>query len=103
MDKHYLTRLLAPSSIVVFAGDPAESQARTPLARAVLDGLRGEGSAPGKPFAGPISYFDIHMTGKPAELAQARADLAIIAPCPMPITPTARWSSPRSTSSWRAG
>ena len=53
MDKHYLTPLFSPSSIVVFAGDPAESQTWTSLARAVLDGLRGEGSAPGKPFAGP--------------------------------------------------
>ncbi len=79
MDKHYLTPLFSPSSIVVFAGDPAKSEAWTPLARAVLDGLRGEGSAPGKPFAGPISYFDIHMTGTLADLAQARADLAIIA------------------------
>ena len=79
MDKHYLTPLFSPSSIVVFAGDPAKSQAWTPLARAVLDGLRGEGSAPGKPFTGPISYFDIHTTGTLAELAQARADLAIIA------------------------
>ena len=79
MDKHYLTPLFSPSSIVVFAGDPAKAQAWTPLARAVLDGLRGEGSAPGKPFAGPISYFDIHTTGTLAELAQARADLAIIA------------------------
>ncbi len=79
MDKHYLTSLFSPASIVVFAGDPAKSETWTPLARAVLDGLRGEGSAPGKAFAGPISYFDIHMTGTLADLAQARADLAIIA------------------------
>jgi acetyltransferase len=79
MDKHYLTPLFSPTSIVVFAGDPAKSETWTPQARALLDGLRGEGTAPGLPFAGPISYFDIHMTGTLADLAQARADLAIIA------------------------
>ena len=79
MDKHYLTPLFAPESIVVFAGDPTQPESNTPLARAVLDGLRGVGSSPGKPFAGPVSYFDIHMTGTLADLAQARADLAIIA------------------------
>ena len=45
----------------------------------MLYGPRGSGCSPGKPFAGPISYFDIHTTGTLAELAQARADLAIIA------------------------
>ena len=71
MDKHYLTPLFSPSSIVVFAGDPSKPEAWTALARAVLDGLRGQGTAPGLPFAGPISYFDIQMTGTLADLAQA--------------------------------
>ena len=34
MDKHYLTSLFSPASIVVFAGDPAKSETWTPLARA---------------------------------------------------------------------
>ncbi len=79
MDKHYLTPLFSPASIVVFAGDPAQPETQTALARAVLDGLRGEGSSPGKAFAGAISYFGIQMTGTLADLAQSRADLAIIA------------------------
>ena len=79
MDKHYLTPLFSPESIVVFAGDPAQPESHTPLARAVLDGLRGRGSSPGKAFSGPLSYYDIHMTGTLADLALARADLAIIA------------------------
>ena len=79
MDKHYLTPLFSPTSIVVFAGPPEQRAQQTPLARAFLDGLRGEGSAPGKAFAGPVSQLDIHMSGTLADLAQSRADLAVIA------------------------
>ena len=79
MDKHYLTPLFSPASIVVFAGPPELRAQQTSLARAFLDGLRGEGSAPGKAFAGPVSHLDIHMSGTLADLAQSRADLAVIA------------------------
>ena len=47
MDKHYLTPLFSPASIRVFAGQPEQRARQTALARALLDGLRGEGSAPG--------------------------------------------------------
>ena len=79
MDKHYLTPLFSPASIMVFAGPPEQREQQTPLARAFLDGLRGEGSSPGKAFTGPVNHLDIHMSGTLADLAQTRADLAVIA------------------------
>ena len=73
MDKHYLTPLFSPGSIVVFAGDPDQPARQTSLARAVLGELRHTG------YAGQVTYLDIHMTGTLADLAASRADLAIIA------------------------
>ena len=73
MDKHYLTSLFSPSSIVVFAGDAEHPESQTPYARTVLAELSTNG------FAGTVTHLDIHMTGTLAELAQSRADLAIIA------------------------
>ena len=49
MDKHYLTPLFSPASIVVFAGDPDEPAAQTPYARAVL----GVGNAAPAPTTRP--------------------------------------------------
>ena len=45
MDKHSLTTLFSPSSIVVFAGDVSKPDSQTPLARALLAGLRADGAA----------------------------------------------------------
>ena len=77
MDKHYLTPLFSPSSIVVFTGGaerPDDQQGtQTALARALLTNLREGG------FTGSITPLDIHMTGTLADLAQSRADLALIA------------------------
>ena len=73
MDKHYLTPLFSPESIVVFAGDPDAPDSQTPYARALLAAL-----VPGG-FKGAVSFLDIHMSGTLADLAHARADLAIIA------------------------
>ena len=76
MDKHYLTPLFAPQSIVVFAGDPAwpaDHASRTPQARALMQALAA-GS-----YKGPVAHLDIAMTGTLADLAAARADLVIIA------------------------
>ncbi|MBK9135593.1 MAG: bifunctional acetate--CoA ligase family protein/GNAT family N-acetyltransferase [Betaproteobacteria bacterium] len=73
MDKHYLTPLFSPGSIVVFAGpaDVPERQTREARAlRAALDANAG---------AHPPQYLDIQTTGTLADLAQSRADLAIIA------------------------
>jgi acetyltransferase len=73
MDKHYLTPLLAPESIVVFAGPEDDPARQTPQARALLAGLKAQH------YSGTLAFLDIQTTGTLAELAQARADLAIIA------------------------
>ena len=73
MDKHHLTPLFSPASIVVFAGDQAAPEGQTANARALLAGLRDGG------FAGTVTQLDIHMRGSLADLAQSRADLALIA------------------------
>ncbi|MEO5793490.1 MAG: CoA-binding protein, partial [Rhodoferax sp.] len=74
MDKHYLTSLFSPDSIVVFAGAAAKVDAPgTPQAQALLAALKAQ------QFSGTLSFLDIHTTGTLADLAQTRADLAIIA------------------------
>lgn len=73
MDKHYLTPLFSPESIVVFAGDDQRPDSQTAHARALLAELGRHG------FAGPLSFLDIGMSGTLADLAHSRADLAIIA------------------------
>jgi len=63
MDKHYLTPLFSPASIVVFAGDAERPDTQTALARALLANLQQGG------FAGTVTHLDIHMTGTLADLA----------------------------------
>jgi acetyltransferase len=72
MDKHYLSTLLAPETIVVFAGPPDEANPSAP-ARALHAALRAQR------YSGTLRFLDIHTSGTLGELAQARADLAIIA------------------------
>ena len=73
MDQHFLTPLFSPRSIVVFAGDPKQPEAAMPIARALLAELTQNG------FKGEVNFLDIEMTGTLSDLAQSRADLAIIA------------------------
>ena len=73
MDKHYLSPLLAPESIVVLAGDADAPDTLTPQARTLHEALRAQR------FAGTLAFLDIHTSGTLADLAQTRADLAIIA------------------------
>ena len=72
VDRHYLTSLFNPGSIVAFAGDP-DAEAPTPLAgtlrRALLDGG----------YTGLLTWLDIATTGTLGDLANSRADLALIA------------------------
>ncbi|MBC7683104.1 MAG: bifunctional acetate--CoA ligase family protein/GNAT family N-acetyltransferase [Ferruginibacter sp.] len=75
MDKHYLTSLFAPDSIVVLAGTAEISG--TPQLHAQAQSLLAALKA--QPFSGTLSFLDIHTTGTLADLAQTRADLAIIA------------------------
>ncbi|WP_404299260.1 GNAT family N-acetyltransferase [Alicycliphilus denitrificans] len=79
MDKHYLTSLFAPSSIIVLAGNPDAPESQTPQARALREALTAQ------PFTGQLQFFDIHTSGTLADLAQARADLAIIAQPPQDL------------------
>ncbi len=73
MDKHYLTPLFAPSSIVVLAGSPDAPQTLTPQARALHAALRAQR------YTGTLTFMDINTSGTLADLAQTRADLAVIA------------------------
>ncbi|HOZ62822.1 MAG TPA: bifunctional acetate--CoA ligase family protein/GNAT family N-acetyltransferase [Burkholderiaceae bacterium] len=76
MDKHYLTPLFSPDSIVVFAGQVDDPVTQTTHARALQQALRTQR------FSGTLTFVDIHTSGTLADLAQTRADLAIIALAP---------------------
>lgn len=73
MDKHYLTPLFSPESIVVFAGHGDDPASQTPHARALHAALRAQR------YTGTLQFLDIQTSGTLADLAQTRADLAIIA------------------------
>ena len=73
MDKHYLTPLFSPGSILVFAGDSDKPESQTAQARTLRASLLSGG------YPGALTYLDIHSTGTLADLAQSRADLALIA------------------------
>jgi acetyltransferase len=73
VDKHFLTPLFSPASVAVFSGRDEGSNARTPQARALVDALTGQR------FSGTLTFLDIHTSGTLADLAQTRADLAVIA------------------------
>jgi len=82
LDKHYLTPLFSPESIVVFAGDPAlpaDDPSRTSFARALMAELATSA------YQGHVALLDIGMTGTLADLAASRVDLAIIALPPSQI------------------
>ena len=73
MDKHYLTTLFSPESIVVFAGNEERAGSQTVQGHALRESLRTQR------FSGKLVFVDIETTGTLADLAQTRADLAIIA------------------------
>ncbi len=65
MDRHYLAPLFAPASVLLFAGGEDGASVRAQL--------RAGG------FAGRVTELDAASSGTLGELAQARADLALIA------------------------
>jgi acetyltransferase len=73
MDKHYLTPLFAPTSVVVFAGQAEDPASLTPHAKVLHEALRAQN------YTGKIQFLDIHTSGTLADLSQTGADLAIIA------------------------
>jgi acetyltransferase len=81
MDKHYLTPLFSPESVVVFAGRIDDPTTQTVQAVALLEALRAQR------FTGTLTFLDIQTSGTLADLAQTRADLAIIALPPKDVAP----------------
>ncbi|CAM3756073.1 bifunctional acetate--CoA ligase family protein/GNAT family N-acetyltransferase [Paracidovorax anthurii] len=73
IEKHYLTPLFAPGSVAVLAGRADAPDTLMPSARALHEALRAQR------FAGTLQFLDIHTSGTLADLAQTRADLAVIA------------------------
>ncbi|WP_426103586.1 GNAT family N-acetyltransferase [Massilia sp. TSP1-1-2] len=76
MENHYLTPLFSPRSIVVFAGkadQPELPPSQTSYGRDIGAQLEQGG------FTGPITFLDVGMSGTLTDLAQSRADLAVIA------------------------
>lgn len=73
MDKHFLTPLFSPKSIVVFAGKPDDPASQTLQAQALHRALVAQ------QFSGTLVFLDINASGTLADLAHTQADLAIIA------------------------
>ena len=73
MDKHYLTPLFSPESIVVLSHPAEAGETPSALNQALLEALKAQR------FSGTLQFVDIHTTGTLADLAQTVADLAIIA------------------------
>src|SRR5690606_22562858 len=71
-----LTPLFNPGSVIVLAGAADAPESHTPQARALREALTAQR------FTGQLQFFDIHTSGTLADLAQIRADLAIIAQPP---------------------
>jgi acetyltransferase len=84
MDRHILTPLFSPRSLVVFAGPDDDPAAQTPEARLLRQALA---AAPG-PQQAPTQFLSVDTQGTLGELARARADLALIA-LPAPELPAA--------------
>jgi acetyltransferase len=75
MDRHFLTPLFSPRSLVVFAGPDDDPAAQTPEARLLREALA---AAPGT-LQAPTQFLHVDTQGTLGELAKARADLALIA------------------------
>ena len=73
MDKHYLTSLFAPQSIIVFAGNRHQPQSQTEAARALCAAIVAQ------KFQGSLRFLHLDDRGTLAEMAQDKADLAIVA------------------------
>jgi acetyltransferase len=73
MDKHFLSSLFSPASIVVFAGRLDAAESHTAQSKALHQAITAQR------FTGKLTFVDLHATGTLADLASVRADLAIIA------------------------
>ena len=79
MDKHYLTPLFTPASIAVLAGSVDAPESLTPHAVILHEALTAQ------KFKGTLQFLDVHTSGTLADLAQRRADLAVIALPPQDV------------------
>ncbi|WP_210547265.1 bifunctional acetate--CoA ligase family protein/GNAT family N-acetyltransferase [Rhodoferax sp. PAMC 29310] len=79
MDKHFLSPLFSPESIVVLAGNMDDPEGQTPQARALHNALVAQR------YTGTLTFLDINFSGTLADLAGAQADLAIIALPPQEV------------------
>nr|WP_315466235.1 bifunctional acetate--CoA ligase family protein/GNAT family N-acetyltransferase [uncultured Rhodoferax sp.] len=80
MEKHYLSPLFTPQSVIVFAGQVDAPEQLPPQARMLVGALQAQ------TFTGLIRFLDVHSTGTLADLAQSKADLAVIALPPQDLT-----------------
>lgn len=93
MDKHYLSPLFTPQSVVVFANQPAEGgEPLPPHAATLLRMLEAQ------PFTGTITRVDMHRSGTLADLAHMQADLALVALPPADIADARRGATTSSCS-----
>lgn len=76
MDKHFLTPLFAPASIVAFVGNADGPGGQTPAGRTLREAFRAQR------FDGTLRFLDVRTKGTLEELAQTHADLALIALAP---------------------
>ena len=72
MDKHYLSYLFQPKSIVVFVGDADDPVRSSPFAKGLAEDLNAQ------KFKGSIQYFNIYAPDTLLELGKLKAELAII-------------------------
>ncbi len=79
MDKHYLTPLFLPETVVVFAGQADDPASQTPHAKALREALHAQR------YSGALHFLDTQTSGTLADLVQTRADLAIIALPPQDV------------------
>ncbi len=79
MDKHFLSPLFSPESIVVLAGKMDDPEGQTSQARALHNAIVAQR------YTGTLTFLDINFSGTLADLAGAKADLAIIALPPQEI------------------
>ncbi|MDL2337537.1 MAG: bifunctional acetate--CoA ligase family protein/GNAT family N-acetyltransferase [Pseudomonadota bacterium] len=78
MEKHFLTPLFTPGSIVVLTGGAAR---QTAAARTLHAALKAQ------TYSGTLTFLDVNATGTLSDLAHARADLAVIAMAPDEVLP----------------
>lgn len=79
MDKHFLTPLFAPASIVAFVGHADDPGGQTPAGRTLREAFRADH------FDGTLRFLDVRTKGTLEELAQTHADLALIALAPRDV------------------